>query len=86
MNDFDFLREHGFGVVYGYENTKALIDKLGTKVPKKGNKMNTQVQETPKLSPEQLALMAKQLEENGEVLVQSEADVGTEKPGAQTVH
>lgn len=40
MNDFDFLRKHGYGVVYGEEATRKLINTLGHNGPRKGNKMN----------------------------------------------
>jgi hypothetical protein len=61
-------------------------------MPKKGNNMTTQFQpgEPVKVTPETeavLAQVAKQLEERGEVLVQTDEDVGTEtQPVKPTVH
>lgn len=59
--------------------------------PKKGKKMNEQLHTPPEveLTPEQaakLAELAKHLETDGEVLLQTEEQVGTETPETRTVH
>lgn len=60
-------------------------------IPKKGKKMNEHLNEIPEvqLTAEQaakLAELAKHLEANGEVLVQTEEQVGAETPETRTVH
>jgi len=55
MNDFDFLKDHGFGVVYGEKNVRKLINQLGHTDPRKGNDMNDialeQIDATVELTP-----------------------------------
>lgn len=67
--------------------------KTAAEAAKKGNNMNEQVQKpeaTVVANPEAeafLAKMVKKLEKDGEVLVQTEADVGSEQlPKSQTLH
>lgn len=40
MQEFDFLRKHGYGVVYGAEAVKQKIIELGSVEPKGKNNMN----------------------------------------------
>lgn len=90
MHGFDVSPEIAKQMIKACVDYKREINRLASLEAKKGNNMNEQVQkqETVKVTPqteEFLAKVAKQLDEKGEVIVQTDADVGTETI-KQTVH
>ena len=74
MNDFDFLREHGYGVVYGEKNVRKLINQLGHTDPRKGNDMNVETTDTPvELTPTEAPALAPDAPASEVQFVQDEA-------------